>query len=112
MSFLNDPLTAKNHFKNFYDNVNYPISTSRGAYWLARTYEKLGNPEQSSKFYKEAAKYLTTYYGQLAFLKLSPNGKFELNKDKKIDTKYRYIFFNKELVKIVYLLDELKKDKY
>ena len=26
LSFLNDPLTAKNHFKNFYDNVNYPIS--------------------------------------------------------------------------------------
>ena len=24
----------------------------------------------------------------------------------------RNIFFNKELVKIVYLLDELKKDKY
>ena len=29
-----------------------------------------------------------------------------------VDNKYRYIFFNKELVKIVYLLDELKKDKY
>ena len=29
-----------------------------------------------------------------------------------VDNKYRYIFFNKELVKIVYLLNELKKDKY
>ena len=29
-----------------------------------------------------------------------------------VDNKYRYLFFNKELVKIVYLLDELKKDKY
>ena len=35
LSFLNDPLTAKDHFQNFYNNVNYPISTSRGAYWLA-----------------------------------------------------------------------------
>ena len=32
---------------------------------------------------------------------------FDYNK-----SKYRYIFFNKELVKIVYLLNELKKDKY
>ena len=112
LSFLKDPLTAKSHFENFYNNVNYPISTSRGAYWLARTYEKLGDTEQSNKFYQEAAKYLTTYYGQLAFLKLNPNGKFELNKDMEVDNKYRYIFFNKELVKIVYLLDELKKDKY
>ena len=112
LSFLNDPLIAKNHFQNFYNNVSYPISTSRGAYWLARTYEKLGDREQSNKWYQEASKYLTTYYGQLAFLKLNPNGKFELKKDMEVDNKYRYIFFNKELVKIVYLLDELKKDKY
>ena len=112
LSFLNDPLTAKNHFQNFYNNVSYPISTSRGAYWVARSYEKLGDREQSNKWYQEASKYLTTYYGQLAFLKLNPNGKFELKKDLEVDNKYRYIFFNKELVKIVYLLDELKKDKY
>jgi len=112
LSFLNDPLIAKNHFHNFYNNVGYPISTSRGAFWLGKTYEKLNDKEQSRKWYQEASKYLTTYYGQLAFLKLNPNSKFELNKDMKIDKKYRYIFSNKELVKITYLLDELKKDKY
>ena len=112
LSFLNDPLIAKDHFQNFYKNVNYPISTSRGAYWLGRTYEKLGDKEQSVYWYDIASKYLTTYYGQLAFLKLDPSGKFELNKDMEIDDKYRYIFFNKELVKITYLLHELKKDKY
>jgi soluble lytic murein transglycosylase len=112
LSFLNDPLIAKDHFHNFYKNVNYPISTSRGAYWLGRTYEKLGESEQSIDWYQKASKYLTTYYGQLAFLKLNPNGKFELSKDMEVDKKYRYIFFNKELVKITYLLHELKKDKY
>ena len=49
---------------------------------------------------------------KLAFLKLDPNGKFTLNDDMEVDNKYRYIFYNKELVKIIYLLDELKKDKY
>ena len=112
LSFLNDPLIAKDHFQNFYDNVNYPISTARGAFWLGKTYEKLGDRVQSNNWYNEASKYLTTYYGQLAFLKLNPNGKFELNKDMEVDNKYRHIFFNKELVKITYLLDELKKDKY
>ena len=38
--FFNDPILAKKHFKNFYNNVGYPISLSRGAYWMARTYEK------------------------------------------------------------------------
>ena len=112
LSFLNDPMTAKDHFKNFYENVSYPISLSRGAYWLGRAHEKIGEREESNNWYTEATKYLTTYYGQLAFLKLNPNGKFELEKDMEIDPKYRIQFFNKELVKISYLLDELKKDKY
>ena len=40
LSFLDDPLLAKEHFENFYNNVGYPISLARGAYWLARTYKK------------------------------------------------------------------------
>jgi len=112
LSFLNDPLLAENHFKNFFNNVSYPISLSRGAYWLGRTYEKIGNNELSNQWYIEASKYLTTYYGQLAFLKLNPGGKFELDKDMEVEEKYRLTFSKKELVKIVYLLNELKKDKY
>ena len=60
LSFLNDPLLAKNHFINFYNNVGYPISLSRGAYWLGRTFEKLKNYDESNKWYLEGSKYLTT----------------------------------------------------
>ena len=70
--------------KTFINNVGYPISLSRGAYWLARAYEKIGNnDDNSTKWYLEASKYLTTYYGQLAHLKIKPNQKFELNEQKK-----------------------------
>jgi soluble lytic murein transglycosylase len=47
LSFLDDPLLAKDHFENFYNNVGYPISVARGAYWLGRTYKKLGYKELS-----------------------------------------------------------------
>ena len=112
LSFLNDPLLAKDHFENFYNNVGYPISTARGAYWLAKTYKKLGDKELSLKWFKEASNYLTTYYGQLAFLEINPNATFELSKDIDIAKKYRDSFFNKEIVKVIYLLDELDEDKY
>jgi soluble lytic murein transglycosylase len=112
LSFLDDPLLSKDHFQNFYNNVSYPISTSRGAYWLARSYKALGDNENSKKWFEEAAKYLTTYYGQLAFLELNPNENFELSKDMEVDKKYREKFYSKELVKITYLLDELDEDKY
>ena len=112
LSFLNDPLLAIEHFNNFYNNVGYPISLSRGAYWLGRAYEKLNKKELSNKWYGEASKFLTTYYGQLAFLKINPNEKFSLNEMLKVDHKYKKKFYEKDLVKIVYLLDELNKDKY
>jgi soluble lytic murein transglycosylase len=112
LSFLNDPLLAKDHFENFYNNVGYPISVARGSYWLGRTYKELGNKELSTKWYTEASNYLTTYYGQLAFLELYPNGNFELSKDIEIQKEYRNYFFKKDIVKVIYLLDELDEDKY
>jgi len=112
LSFLKDPLLAKDHFQNFYNNVSYPISTARGAYWLGKTFKSLKNKEQSNKWFEEAAKYLTTYYGQLAFMELNPKDNFELEKDMEVNTKYKINFYDKELVKIIYLLDELNKDKY
>ena len=112
LSFLKDPILAIDHFNSFYQNVSYPISLSRGAYWLGRSYEKIGDKEQSKQWYEEAAKYLTTYYGQLAHLKIKPNEKFELKEQQKVMADYKKSFYQKELVKIVYLLDGLNKDKY
>jgi soluble lytic murein transglycosylase len=112
LSFLNDPILAIDHFNNFYQNVSYPISLSRGAYWLGRAYEKIGDKKQSQQWYEEATKYLTTYYGQLAHLKIKPNENFKLEEQQKITDEYRRYFYKKDLVKIIYLLDELNKDKY
>jgi soluble lytic murein transglycosylase len=112
LSFLDDPILAIDHFNNFYQNVSYPISLSRGAYWLGKSYEKIEDNDQSYIWYNEATKYLTTYYGQLAHLKIKPNQNFELEEQMKVTEKYKNYFYKKELVKIVRLLDELNKDKY
>ncbi len=112
LSFLNDPLLAKEHFENFYNNVGYPISVSRGAYWLGKTYQKLGEKNLSVEWLQKAAGFLTTYYGQLAFMELNSDKTFELPKDLEVSKDYKDYFFNKELVKIIYLLDELDNDKY
>ena len=112
LSFLNDPLLAKDHFENFYNNVGYPISVSRGAYWLGKTYQKLGEKNLAIEWLQKAAEFLTTYYGQLAFMELNPDKTFELPKDLEVSKDYKDYFFKKELVKIIYLLDELDNDKY
>ena len=112
LSFLNDPILAKNHFLKFYENVTYPISLSRGAYWLGRTYEELNDKENSKKWYVIGSKYLTTYYGQLSHMKAKPRERFELSDLMQIDKNYAESFYKNKIVATVHLLDELNKDKY
>ena len=45
-------------------------------------------------------------------MELNPNQPFELSRDIEVSKEYRDYFFKKELVKTVYLLDELNEDKY
>ena len=112
LSFLEDPILAVNHFQNFYNNVGYPISLSRGAYWLARSYKKLKNDKSANEWYNKSAKYLTTYYGQLAYREINPDKAFELN-EQIIPTKsQRRDFYKNNLTKLIILLNELNKDKY
>ncbi len=112
LSFLNDPLRAREHFKSFFENVGYPISLSRGAYWIARSYEALNDTVTANKYYKIASTYPTTYYGQLSHLKIFEDEKYNLPTLSEIDENYKKNFFKKDLYKLVHLLYELDKDKY
>jgi len=112
LTFLDDPNLALQHFKNFYNNVGYPISLARGAYWIAKSYKKIKNKDKSKEWFNEAAKYLNTYYGQLAFLEAYPDEKFSLKDQKKINEKYKKEFNKNPLIKIIKLLKELDKTEY
>ena len=112
LTFLDDPNMALQHFKNFYNNVGYPISLSRGAYWIGRTYKIINNKQKSKEWFNEAAKYLNTYYGQLAFIEIKPGEDFELNKQPNVTEKFKKEFNKNKLIKIVKLLNELDKGKY
>ena len=112
LSFLNDALRAREHFRSFYNNVGYPISLSRGAYWLARSYETLNDTVTANKYYQEASDYPTTYYGQISHLKIKKDVEFNLSNLQKVDKEYKKNFENYSLYKLVYLLYELDKSKY
>ena len=107
LTFLNSPEYAINHFQNFYNNVGYPISLARGAYWLGASYELLGENELSKKFYSEAANFPMTYYGQLAFNKINPGGNFELKDQSSFDKDYEKEFKKNKLIRHLILLKEL-----
>ncbi len=107
LNFLNSPEYAINHFQNFYNNVGYPISLARGAYWLGASYEELNERELSKNYYSEAAKFPMTYYGQLAFNKVYPGENFELNDQSFYDKDYEKTFKKNKLIRHIILLNEL-----
>ncbi len=70
LRFQNEPRKAYKHFYAMYQKVQTPISRGRAAYWAGRAAEANNNPQIASKWYQEAAKYPTSFYGQLATEKI------------------------------------------
>lgn len=68
--FLQKPQQAYRHFYTIYNNVSMPISLARASYWLGRSAEKFGNFSLSRKWYVRASLYPTTFYGQMALVKI------------------------------------------
>jgi soluble lytic murein transglycosylase len=112
LTFLDDPNMALLHFKNFYNNVGYPISLSRGAYWIGKTYKSMKNKQKSDEWFNEASKYVYTYYGQLAFFETNPGEAFSLLEQDKVSEKFKNEFNKNPIIKSVLLLNELNKSKY
>lgn len=66
---LNDPATAERHFARIAEISSRPLSASRAYYWLGRSAEA-GGPGDAKSWYRKAAHYGTTFYGQLAAARL------------------------------------------
>jgi soluble lytic murein transglycosylase len=66
---LNDAKTASGHFANILKVVDGQISTARAHYWLGRAAEA-GGEGQAADHFARAARFPTTFYGQLAGAKL------------------------------------------
>lgn len=69
LRFLKDPSRAMAHFKRLDEIAVKPISRARAEYWMGRAAEA-GGGGSASAYYKQAAAYGMTYYGQLARAKL------------------------------------------
>ncbi|MBI1272585.1 MAG: transglycosylase SLT domain-containing protein [Alphaproteobacteria bacterium] len=78
LRFFNKPEHAAKSFLNLYNGVSTPVSKSRGAYWLGRTYESLRDTATARHWYDIAATMGTTFYGQLALARLHPGGMLKI----------------------------------
>jgi soluble lytic murein transglycosylase len=66
LRFLDDPARAATHFATIEAGATLPQSLARAAYWLGRAAEASGDAAGAAEHYQRAARYPTSYYGQLA----------------------------------------------
>ncbi len=66
LHFLNDPKSALGHFQKLETGVSRPISKSRAYFWEGRAAEASGDLGLAGQYYRQAAAFSDTYYGQLA----------------------------------------------
>ena len=70
LRFLRDPSRALEHFGHVDEGSSDPIVRARAAYWRGRAAEAAGEFEEMRAQYEAAARFPTTYYGQLARARL------------------------------------------
>jgi soluble lytic murein transglycosylase len=78
LRFLNDPATARKHFNVVIKMGTTPITASRGNYWMGRAEEAGGSMPAAQSYFATAARFDTTYYGQLAKARLG-GGKIDVH---------------------------------
>lgn len=66
LSKLHDPAAADAHFAKIQAIGATPITQARALYWRGRAAEAMGAPAAAHAFYADGARFLTTFYGQLA----------------------------------------------
>ncbi len=70
-----------NHFLNSFENTNHVGEKAKSAYWAGKSYEKNRNKELSELWYKNSANYVTEFYGQLSFEKISKKKSLVTNEE-------------------------------
>lgn len=110
LRLLDQPREALRHFVRLDAAVRFPVSKARAAYWLGRTYEVANDKARTHEWYERAAQFPTTYYGQLALLKLDRRGVLELPPQPKPTAAMIQAFDLRQLVQATRLVDQLGQD--
>ncbi|HUY67976.1 MAG TPA: lytic transglycosylase domain-containing protein, partial [Alphaproteobacteria bacterium] len=98
LRFLDRPQAAHTHFAALYANATTPISLARGAYWLGRAFEADGDKEDAESYYEKAAAFDTTFYGQLAAVRIEKRPVITIKAPAQPSAAARRAFYGREFV--------------
>ena len=100
---LKNPNLAARHFAMIEGSSGSPITQARALYWEGRAAEAAGDPVGAQGYYGQGAKYLTTFYGQLAAEKAGLK-QISLGRDPVITAEDRAQFEGRDIVQAARML--------
>lgn len=101
LRFLNNPSIALKHFDNLYKETRFASSKSKASYWIARSYEAMGDSNNARSWYIRASSFKGTFYGNMAIAQNFGNEKINYFKHQKEDDSSWYNYIDKEKAKMI-----------
>ncbi len=111
LRFLRDPALAAPHFQRLFEGVRYALSVARAAYWAGRAAAADGRDEDARAWFARAARYPTTFYGQLALARLDRKAPLPLPPSPEITEADRAFLRDHELARVVRRLAALEREE-
>jgi len=99
LRFMDKPAEAFKRFDNLYRKVETPISKARAAYWAGRAAKAYGQPQVAAGWFKAAARYQTTFYGQTAADEMAMLGQLPSTAPPLLTAKDMYDFNSNDLIR-------------
>ena len=103
---LKDADAAAAHFAQIAAVGASPITKGRALYWQGRAADAQGDPIAAQAFYAEGARYITTFYGQLAAEKAGLK-ELRLDRDPAITQADRARFYGREQIRAARILADI-----
>jgi soluble lytic murein transglycosylase len=107
LKHLRRPAAAADHFQNYRNGAQAPLTQARGDYWAGRAAEAAGDIAASRRFLESAATHPDYFFGQLATERLGRTIALPAIKRAAVSPEARQRFANSELVRAAKLLGEM-----
>lgn len=101
------PARAVDHFQNYRNAAQSPITQARGDYWAGRAAEAAGDRAKARRFYESAATHPDYFFGQLSLERLGRPVTVARPQPVTVSPQVRQAFENSEMVRVVRMLSEL-----
>ncbi|MFP4097577.1 MAG: lytic transglycosylase domain-containing protein [Alphaproteobacteria bacterium] len=111
LRLIHRPTEAYERFRALYARVITPVSKSRAAYWAGRASEDMGQSVMAQGWYKKAAEYKTTFYGQMAAAALSIENKLPPRRLPALSDSQRQNYERSELIQAADIFKEAGQKK-